>query len=98
MPSLPNTFQSTKPKISIPLWYERGFSLLVLLNFGLILFDMSYIPFRDFWLQGRVQISVKIGPFEQNFPPTPLRILPISVTPSYDWVKGIEPYRSTEEI
>jgi hypothetical protein len=97
MPSPPNTFQSTKPKISIPLWYERGFSLLVLLNFGLILFDMSYIPFRDFWLQGRVQISAKIGPFEQNFPPTPLRILPISVTPGYDWVKGIEPYRSTEE-
>ncbi|MEB3250237.1 MAG: hypothetical protein VKK07_12940 [Merismopediaceae bacterium] len=80
-----------------PLWYERCLSLLILFNLGLVVFDMSYIPLRDFWLQGKVQFSVKVGPFEQKFPPDPLKVLPFNITPYYDWVKGIEPFRSTEE-
>ncbi|MEB3311546.1 MAG: hypothetical protein VKJ02_15070 [Snowella sp.] len=81
----------------LPLWFERFMAVVILLNYLLILFDLSYIPFRDFWLQGRVQTLVKIGPFEQKIPPDPFQLLPISVAPWYDWVKGIEPYRSTEQ-
>jgi hypothetical protein len=40
---------------------------------------------------------VKIGPFEQRIPKEPFRILFFSIAPYYDWVKGIEPYRSTEK-
>lgn len=97
MLSNPNSLVSNQKGLLFPLWYERFLSLLILINYGMVLFDMSYIPFRDFWLQGRVQISVKIGPFEANFPQTPLRILPISVAQGYDWVKGIEPYRTTQD-
>jgi hypothetical protein len=71
-------------------------ALLALANYLLVLFDLSYIPLRDFWLQGRVQLFLKVGPLEQAIPRNPLRVLPFSLTPWYDWVKGIEPHRTTE--
>jgi hypothetical protein len=33
------------------LWFERIMALLALANLGLVAFDMSYIPFRDFYLR-----------------------------------------------
>ncbi|ACK68333.1 conserved hypothetical protein [Rippkaea orientalis PCC 8801] len=78
------------------LWFEKIMALLVLLNYSLVIFDLSYIPLRDFWLQGRVQIYLKIGAFEREIPDPPLKILPFPVTQYYDWVKGIEAYRETE--
>jgi len=89
---------SRSPKrLAVPLWFERLMAILILLNYLLVIFDLSYIPLRDFWLQGRVQTLVKIGPFEQRIPKEPFRILFFSIAPYYDWVKGIEPYRSTEK-
>jgi len=80
-----------------PLWWDRFFALLILVNYVLVIFNLTYIPLRDFWLQGRVQITLKIGPFKQEFPDPPLRILPFSVATYYDWVKDIEPHRTTVE-
>lgn len=65
-------------------------------NLTLVLFDLSYIPWRDFWLQGRIQLFLKVGQYELEIPEYPLKILPFSLTNYYDWVKGIEPYRDTE--
>ncbi|BFM40234.1 hypothetical protein [Synechocystis sp. LKSZ1] len=96
MVNKPSVSPRQPTRLAVPLWFERGLALLVLVNYLLVLFDLSYIPLRDFWLQGRVQITFKIGPWEKEIPNPPLRILPISVAPAYDWVKGIEPYRSTE--
>ena len=87
----------SKKRLAVPLWLERFMAILILINYLLVIFDLSYIPLRDFWLQGRVQLSVKIGPFEKKIPRQPLTVLPISIAPWYDWVKGIEPYRSTEQ-
>lgn len=70
---------------------------LALLNLLLVIFDLSYIPQRDFWLEGRVQLLVKIGTFEQEFPQHPVKVLPLRVSDWYDWVKGIEPYRDTKQ-
>ena len=70
---------------------------LALLNLLLVIFDLSYIPLRDFWLQGRIQLLVKIGTFEQEFPQHPVKVLPLRVSDWYDWVKGIEPYRDTKQ-
>nr|WP_245817195.1 hypothetical protein [Hydrococcus rivularis] len=78
-------------------WWDKGIALLALANLILVLFDLTYIPLRDFWLQGRVQLFLKIGPFEREFPDPPLRILPFRVSDWYDWVKGIEPHRDTEQ-
>lgn len=75
--------------------FERGMALLACLNFGLVLFDLSYIPLRNFWLQGRVQLYTRINKYEWRFPEEPVRILPINVTKSYDWAKGITENRDT---
>ncbi len=92
---MPRPLNRSKKRLAVPLWYERILALILLANYGLVLFDLTYIPLRDFWLQGTVQLSVKIGPFNRVFPKRPLRIFPFNITPYYDWVKGIEPYRST---
>lgn len=50
MPSLakfPVSTKTSRPKI----WFERGMALLVLINFGIVLFDYSYIPLRNFYLK-----------------------------------------------
>ena len=93
--SMAQSFSRSQKRLAVPLWYERLLALILLANYGLVIFDLTYIPLRDFWLQGRVQLNIKVGPIEQEFPKPPLRILPFDITPYYDWVKGIEPYRST---
>ena len=85
----------TKKK-RLNLWFERLMALLALTNYLLVLFDISYIPLRDFWLQGRMQLFIKVGPFEKDIPERPIQVLPFNLTPAYDWVKGIVPYRDTE--
>lgn len=68
------------------LWFERGMASLALLNFILVLFDLSYIPLRDFWLQGRIKILNLT--LEIPLPP---------ITKWYDPIKDIEPYRDTQQ-
>ncbi|AIE72788.1 MULTISPECIES: hypothetical protein [unclassified Synechocystis] len=92
---MPRPFDRSKKRLAVPLWYERILALILLANYGLVLFDLTYIPLRDFWLQGTMQLSIKVGPFQRAFPKQPVRIFPFDITPYYDWVKGIEPYRST---
>ncbi|MEC4803205.1 MAG: hypothetical protein SAJ12_14570 [Jaaginema sp. PMC 1079.18] len=78
------------------LLFERLMALLAALNYLLVLFDLTYIPLRDFWLLGRVQLFIKIGNYEQNIPEEPI-ILPLPpITNWYDWVKGIEPNADTQ--
>ncbi|MEN9224636.1 MAG: hypothetical protein Q6M54_04105 [Thermostichus sp. DRC_bins_24] len=77
------------------LLYEKGMALIALSNLCLVLFDLSYVPGRDFWLQGRVQIFGGFGP------PLSLPILSTEtsrspVTDLYDPVKGIEPNPDTQ--
>ncbi|ELR97749.1 hypothetical protein [Gloeocapsa sp. PCC 73106] len=79
------------------LWFEKIMAILALINLMLVFFDLSYVPLRDFWLQGRVQLFLKLGVLEYKIPPTPLKVLPINITPGYDLVKGIEPHRFTSD-
>jgi len=83
-------------------------ALLVLCNYILVIFDLTYIPLRDFWLQGRLQITllrfnepIKFGTIsfqELQIPPDkPLEIPFVKGIAKYDVVKGIKPYRSTSE-
>lgn len=53
---------------------DRFMALAALVNLSLVLFNLSYIPFRDFYLSHLPQI-----------------------TTLYDPVKGIEPYRDTQQ-
>ena len=43
------------------LWFEQIMALLALLNLGLVLFDLSYIPWRDFYLKHLPQFTVWYG-------------------------------------
>jgi hypothetical protein len=68
------------------LWYERIMALIAAANLGLVIFDMTYVPWRNFWLQRTVQIaSLQI--------PIPLP----NITPLYDPIKGIQPHRETQK-
>ncbi|NJL00373.1 MAG: hypothetical protein HC910_07280 [Spirulinaceae cyanobacterium SM2_1_0] len=90
--------QRQRHRLRPSLWFEKIMALLATANYILVLFDFSYIPLRDFWLQGRVRlVDFKIGQFEYQFPAEPVTVMPLPVTEWYDWVKGIEPYRDTDE-
>ncbi len=73
------------------LWHhwDRAVALWAALNLGLVLFDITYIPLRTFWLQRN------LTPLPQVPLVVPLRVLP-DLTPLYDPVKGIEPHRETQ--
>ncbi|MFN3679952.1 hypothetical protein [Thermosynechococcus sp.] len=68
--------------------YERIMVAIASLNFLLVLFDLTYIPLRDFWLLGKVRI-----PLLQRVIYLPQ---PLQITPLYDPIKGIEPHRTTQ--
>jgi hypothetical protein len=59
------------------------------LNLVLVLFDITYIPLRTFWLQRN------LTPLPPLPVVVPLKALP-DITPYYDPVKGIEPHRETQ--
>lgn len=42
---------ANRPKSRRHLWYERVMALLALANLGLVVFDLSYVPLRDFYLR-----------------------------------------------
>ncbi|MBM5793421.1 MAG: hypothetical protein FJ049_02650 [Cyanobacteria bacterium M_surface_7_m2_037] len=73
------------------LWrhWDRAVALWAGLNLLLVLFDITYIPLRTFWLQRN------LTPLPQVPLVVPLRLLP-DLTPLYDPVKGIEPHRETQ--
>lgn len=75
-----------KPPARRNFWFERLMAILASFNLGLVLFDLSYIPWRNFWLQGNIQILDFI--IQLPLPP---------VTKLYDPVKGIEPHRETQQ-
>ncbi|AFY60474.1 hypothetical protein [Synechococcus sp. PCC 6312] len=68
--------------------YERLMAILASGNLLLVLFNLSYVPWRDFWLQGRVSI-----PLVNRVLYIPM---PLDITKLYDPIKGIEPHRDTQ--
>ena len=73
------------------LWrhWDRAVALWAGLNLLWVLFDITYIPLRTFWLQRN------LTPLPQVPLVVPLTLLP-DITPLYDPVKGIEHHRETE--
>jgi hypothetical protein len=69
------------------LWFERGMALIASANLVLVLFDLSYIPLRNFWLQGRIRIPLLNQTLKVPLPP---------IAKWYDSYKGIEPHRDTD--
>ena len=82
---------STQRVTASRLWqhWDRGVALWAGVNLALVLFDITYIPLRTFWLQRN------LTPLPQVPLVVPLTVLP-DITPLYDPVKGIEPHRETQ--
>jgi hypothetical protein len=74
----------TMPRKNI--WYERLMVSIAMVNLGIVGFDTSYVPLRDFWLRG----GVSIGPLTFQVPVPP-------VVKWYDPIKGIEQHRDSEQ-
>lgn len=90
------TPSKSKRKFRLALLWERAVALLASLNYLLVLFDLTYLPLRDFWLDGEVQLfSFDIGPV--SFAGFPLEVPLPPITQWYDPIKGIQPYRDTEQ-
>lgn len=43
---MPRPFDRSKKHLAVPLWYERILALILLANYSLVLFDLTYIPDR----------------------------------------------------
>ena len=72
------------------LW-DRIIAILAAINLGWVLFDLSYLPLRSFWLQRNLYPLPSIPLV------VPLPWLP-DITPWYDPVKGLEPHRDTQIV
>ena len=72
------------------LW-DRSIAILAAINLGWVLFDLSYLPLRSFWLQRNLYPLPSIPLV------VPLPWLP-DITPWYDPVKGLEPHRDTQIV
>jgi hypothetical protein len=70
------------------LWFERLMAIVATANLGLVIFDLSYVPWRDFWLQGKLSIPLTQAVVYLPMPP--------QITVWYDPIKGIEPHRETQ--
>ena len=81
------------------LFISRIIAIISVTNLGVVAFDLSYIPLRDIWLNGKITVgNFKIGPYKYDG--LQLKILPDSWSTTitkYDVIKGIEPYRDTQQ-
>ncbi len=69
---------------------------LAVVNLLLVLFDLSYVPLRDFWLQGKIKVlGFNLGLVK--FPGFTLEIPLPPIAKWYDPIKSIEPYRDTQQ-
>ena len=85
------------------LWFERLMAIVALANLGLVMFDLTYIPLRNFWLLGKIKVPL-LPTITLPLPPAPAICKPLGeipdkatlITACYDRVKGIEAYRDTQ--
>lgn len=69
------------------LWFERVMAIAATANLCLVMFDLTYVSWRDFWLRGTFQfLTVPLQvPFVDD----------LQIPRLYDPIKGIEPNRDT---
>jgi hypothetical protein len=66
-------------------WFEKVMAAIASLNLGLVLFDIGYVPYRDFYVRRFCLV------------PSVCFQLPSSWHQYYDKKKGIEPHRDTQK-
>jgi hypothetical protein len=69
--------------------WDQAIALIAALNLAWVIFDLSYVALRSFWLQRNLYPLPSLPLL------VPLPWLP-DITPLYDPLKGIEPHRDTK--
>jgi hypothetical protein len=81
------------------LWFEKIMALIAVINLVLVMFNLTYVPLRDFWFSGQVRVgNIKSAYF--NFEGVELDLIPPNVSEfilQYDALKGIIPNRNTDD-
>ncbi len=54
----------TKPLVRRHLWFERLIAIIILVNFCLVLFDLTYIPWRDLYFQNIPSLTQLYDPIK----------------------------------
>ena len=91
-------YSPKKRKSFTKLWFERFLALVATLNLLLVCFDLSYVPLRDFWLQGHIRLGeIMVGFIDYDGIRFDIIPTPVShYITQYDLLKGIVPNRDTE--
>ena len=92
-------FGTTVKKPRPNLWFEKIMALIAVINLLLVIFDLTYVPLRDFWLHGQIRLG-NIKSAYITIPGIKVDIIPSNVSQfilQYDDVKGIVPHRTTEQ-
>ena len=71
------------------LGWDKVIATIAALNLAWVIFDVTYVPLRNFWLQRT------LFPLPSINLAIPLPWLP-DITPAYDRIKGIEPHQDTQ--
>ncbi|WP_415409839.1 hypothetical protein ACLM45_13770 [Synechococcus sp. A10-1-5-9] len=84
-------WQGVQPSAAKRFWlgWDRVVATIAAINLAWVIFDVTYVPLRNFWLQRT------LFPLPSINLAIPLPWLP-DITPAYDRVKGIEPHRDTQ--
>lgn len=90
------------------LWFERIMATIASANLCLVMFDLTYVSWRNFWLQGNIpvpftQFQVKVPLPEMDCADrsvsskqAPRTLRQSVITCVYDPIKGIQPHRETQ--
>lgn len=105
----PTVKKKRRPKNPCNRLFERAMAIVALVNLGLVMFDLTYVSWRNFWLQGNVvipfvgkQIPILPGTnyscpdSSQRSNEAPRLVQKSLITCLYDPIKGIELNRDTE--
>lgn len=80
------------------LWFEKIMALIAVINLILVIFNLTYVPLRDFWFSGQVRVgSIKSAYI--TLEGIELDLIPPDISRfiiQYDAFKGIVPHRDTE--
>lgn len=100
---------SQLPRRRKNLWFERTMAIVAVANLGLVVFDLTYVSWRNFWLQGNILIPFTTATIHVPLPQMTCRDRSVPrdqpaqyvqesvITCLYDPVKGIEYHRDTRD-
>ena len=55
---------NVKPLTQRNIWFERFMAIIASVNLGLVLFDLSYVPWRNFYIRNLPQVTQTYDPIK----------------------------------